>query len=54
MTFDLAAADYTLSGLRPFPVAVTTISNGRVNGLVALSNHAGEKRRLIENPSLIR
>ena len=25
MTFDLAAANYTLSGLRPFPVAVTTV-----------------------------
>jgi flavin reductase (DIM6/NTAB) family NADH-FMN oxidoreductase RutF len=34
MTLDLKAADYTLSGLRPFPVAVTTEHEGRVNGLV--------------------
>jgi len=33
----LAAADYTLGGLRPFPVAVTTSSNGRSNGLMSLS-----------------
>jgi flavin reductase (DIM6/NTAB) family NADH-FMN oxidoreductase RutF len=31
------AADYTLGGLRPFPVAVTTISDGRANGLMSLS-----------------
>ena len=37
MALDLRAADYTLSGLRPFPVAVTTISNGRANGLISLS-----------------
>ncbi|HVW41711.1 MAG TPA: flavin reductase family protein [Amycolatopsis sp.] len=34
---DLQAADYTLSGLRPFPVAVTTIHEGRANGLMSLS-----------------
>jgi flavin reductase (DIM6/NTAB) family NADH-FMN oxidoreductase RutF len=33
----LAAADYTLGGLRPFPVAVTTGVDGRVNGLMSLS-----------------
>jgi len=33
----LAAADYTLGGLRPFPVAVTTSSSGRSNGLMSLS-----------------
>jgi flavin reductase (DIM6/NTAB) family NADH-FMN oxidoreductase RutF len=33
----MAAADYTLSGLRPFPVAVTTIVDGRRNGLMSLS-----------------
>ena len=33
----LAAADSTLAGLRPFPVAVTTSSNGRSNGLMSLS-----------------
>jgi flavin reductase (DIM6/NTAB) family NADH-FMN oxidoreductase RutF len=37
MTFDLEAANYTLSGLRPFPVAVTTVYEGRVNGLISLS-----------------
>lgn len=38
---DLKAADYTLSGLRPFPVAVTTISDGRQNGLISLSAGTG-------------
>jgi flavin reductase (DIM6/NTAB) family NADH-FMN oxidoreductase RutF len=38
---DLRAADYTLSGLRPFPVAVTTISDGRQNGLISLSAGTG-------------
>ncbi len=33
----MAAADYTLGGLRPFPVAVTTIVEGRCNGLISLS-----------------
>ncbi len=37
MTLDLSAADYTLSGLRPFPVAVTTVDEGRTNGLISLS-----------------
>ena len=37
MTLDLKAADYTLSGLRPFPVAVTTTDGTRVNGLMSLS-----------------
>jgi len=37
MTVDLKAAEYTLSGLRPFPVAVTTIDAGEVNGLISLS-----------------
>jgi flavin reductase (DIM6/NTAB) family NADH-FMN oxidoreductase RutF len=37
MTFDLTAANYTLSGLRPFPVAVTTRCEGRANGLISLS-----------------
>jgi flavin reductase (DIM6/NTAB) family NADH-FMN oxidoreductase RutF len=41
MTLDLKAADYTLSGLRPFPVAVTTIHQGRANGLVSLSAGSG-------------
>jgi flavin reductase (DIM6/NTAB) family NADH-FMN oxidoreductase RutF len=38
---DLSAAEYTLSGLRPFPVAVTTICDGRANGLISLSAGAG-------------
>jgi flavin reductase (DIM6/NTAB) family NADH-FMN oxidoreductase RutF len=33
----IAAAEYTLGGLRPFPVAVTTIVDGRRNGLISLS-----------------
>src|SRR6202034_955416 len=33
----MAGADYTLGGLRPFPVAVTTVADGRVNGLMSLS-----------------
>lgn len=32
-----AAADYTLGGLRPYPVAVTTTAAGRANGLMSLS-----------------
>jgi flavin reductase (DIM6/NTAB) family NADH-FMN oxidoreductase RutF len=41
MTLDLKAADYTLSGLRPFPVAVTTIHGSRTNGLISLSAGSG-------------
>lgn len=37
MTLDLKVADYTLAGLRPFPVAVTTNDGGRLNGLMSLS-----------------
>ncbi len=33
----MAAAEYTLGGLRPFPVAVTTSLDGRQNGLMSLS-----------------
>jgi flavin reductase (DIM6/NTAB) family NADH-FMN oxidoreductase RutF len=33
----VTAADYTLGGLRPFPVAVTTSVDGRSNGLISLS-----------------
>jgi flavin reductase (DIM6/NTAB) family NADH-FMN oxidoreductase RutF len=33
----MADADYTLGGLRPFPVAVTTRADGRANGLMSLS-----------------
>jgi flavin reductase (DIM6/NTAB) family NADH-FMN oxidoreductase RutF len=41
MTLDLDAAAYTLSGLRPFPVAITTFHEGRANGLISLSAGAG-------------
>ncbi|MCW2720070.1 flavin reductase [Pseudonocardia sp.] len=37
MSVDLDAANYALSGLRPFPVAVTTIDGGVANGLISLS-----------------
>ena len=37
MTLDLTAADKVLAGLRPFPVAVTTIDGGVANGLMSLS-----------------
>src|ERR1700710_2527543 len=37
MTIDLEAADKVLAGLRPFPVAVTTIDGGFANGLMSLS-----------------
>lgn len=37
MSLDLDAANYALSGLRPFPVAVTTIDDGAANGLISLS-----------------
>jgi flavin reductase (DIM6/NTAB) family NADH-FMN oxidoreductase RutF len=33
----MEAADYTLGGLRPFPVAITTSVDGRSNGLMSLS-----------------
>jgi flavin reductase (DIM6/NTAB) family NADH-FMN oxidoreductase RutF len=48
MTIDLKAAEYTLSGLRPFPVAVTTIDEGEVNGLMSLS--AGAASIVYEAP----
>ncbi|WP_181781999.1 flavin reductase family protein [Pseudonocardia pini] len=37
MTVDLDAANFALSGLRPFPVAVTTVDGGVANGLMSLS-----------------
>jgi flavin reductase (DIM6/NTAB) family NADH-FMN oxidoreductase RutF len=37
MTLDLKAAEFTFQGLRPIPVAVTTVHGGRVNGLMSLS-----------------
>jgi flavin reductase (DIM6/NTAB) family NADH-FMN oxidoreductase RutF len=38
MTDDTAAtANSLMAGLRPFPVAITTVSQGRTNGLMSLS-----------------
>jgi flavin reductase (DIM6/NTAB) family NADH-FMN oxidoreductase RutF len=37
VALELDAAAYALSGLRPFPVAVTTVYEGRTNGLMSLS-----------------
>lgn len=37
MSIDFDAANSVLSGLRPFPVAVTTIDDGFANGLMSLS-----------------
>src|ERR1700724_1129592 len=37
MTIDHEAANAVLAGLRPFPVAVTTIDDGFANGLMSLS-----------------
>lgn len=44
-SLDLAAADAVLSGLRPFPVAVTTTAGGRANGLISLSAGSGSVLR---------
>jgi flavin reductase (DIM6/NTAB) family NADH-FMN oxidoreductase RutF len=41
MSLDLAAADSVLAGLRPYPVAVTTKSGDRLNGLISLSAGSG-------------
>ena len=37
MTVDTKTANALMAGLRPFPVAITTISQGRTNGLMSLS-----------------
>ncbi|GAA4658244.1 flavin reductase family protein [Gordonia humi] len=37
MTLDTDAANRTLAGLRPFPVAITTVDGGVANGLMSLS-----------------
>lgn len=37
MSLDLQAAAFTMMGLRPIPVAVTTTHDGRTNGLMSLS-----------------
>ncbi len=41
MSLDLAAANYTIQGLKPFPVAITTNDGGQLNGLMSLSAAAG-------------
>jgi flavin reductase (DIM6/NTAB) family NADH-FMN oxidoreductase RutF len=41
MSLDLATANWALSGLRPFPAAITTVAGGRVNGLIALNSGSG-------------
>lgn len=40
MTLDLEAAEFTFQGLRPIPVAVTTVHGERANGLMSLSGGA--------------
>lgn len=40
MPLDLAVANSALAGLRPYPVAVTTVHEGRANGLMSLSGGA--------------
>jgi len=37
MTFDEKMASQFLAGMRPFPVAITTVHEGRTNGLMSLS-----------------
>lgn len=37
MTLELSVANSALAGLRPYPVAVTTVHEGRTNGLMSLS-----------------
>src|SRR5436305_9606401 len=39
-SLDLAAYAYTMQGLRPVPVAVTSHHQGRSNGLISLSGSA--------------
>lgn len=41
MTLDVAAANWHLAGLRPFPAAVTTAAGNRINGCIALSPGSG-------------
>ena len=54
MTLDLdtlKAADRTMSGLHPFPAAVTTVHDGRTNGLISLS--AGSAAIVFEAPRVV-
>jgi len=48
MTLDIDAANRALAGLRPFPVAVTTLDGGFANGLMSLS--AGSASIIPEAP----
>ncbi|MEE2059155.1 flavin reductase family protein [Rhodococcus artemisiae] len=48
MTLDTDAANRALAGLRPFPVAITTINGGIANGLMSLS--AGSASIIPEAP----
>ncbi|TCN53683.1 flavin reductase (DIM6/NTAB) family NADH-FMN oxidoreductase RutF [Rhodococcus sp. SMB37] len=48
MTLDTDAANRALAGLRPFPVAITTINGGFANGLMSLS--AGSASIIPEAP----
>jgi flavin reductase (DIM6/NTAB) family NADH-FMN oxidoreductase RutF len=41
VSLDLAAANYAIQGLKPFPVAITTTDGGELNGLMSLSAAAG-------------
>jgi flavin reductase (DIM6/NTAB) family NADH-FMN oxidoreductase RutF len=41
MPLDLEAIDATLGGLQTFPTAITTVANGRANGLIVLSAAPG-------------
>lgn len=41
MSVDLKAAEFTLQGLKPYPAAITTVHNGRENGLMSLSLASG-------------
>jgi flavin reductase (DIM6/NTAB) family NADH-FMN oxidoreductase RutF len=48
MTVDVDSANRTLGGLRPYPVAVTSVLGGRGNGLISLS--AGSAAIIPEAP----
>ncbi|WP_067662908.1 flavin reductase family protein [Nocardia miyunensis] len=48
MSYDPAVANRVLAGLRPFPVAITTVDGGFANGLMSLS--AGSASIIPEAP----
>ncbi|HVV29575.1 MAG TPA: flavin reductase family protein, partial [Mycobacteriales bacterium] len=41
MSLDLKLVNSTLAGLRSLPIAITTVSGGRANGLISLSGNPG-------------